>query len=68
MLTILLLSMSTHSHSVLGVNEIGRKGSTPVVHGETWQGHASCLRRIQLVGSFVELSFLQKCSGSTGVG
>ena len=31
--------------------EIGPKAYTLVARGQTWQGHASCLRKNQLVGS-----------------
>ena len=33
---------------------IGPKAYTLVTHEQTWQGHAFCLKKIQLVGSLEE--------------
>ena len=45
------------------------KGPLQATHfRQTCQGRASCLRRTQLVGSSVELTTVQTCSGSREVG
>ena len=38
------------------------KGSILAGHGRTWQGHASYLKKTQLVQSLVLLAYLHKCS------
>ena len=48
--------------------EIGPKSYTLVACGQTWQGHASCLKKTQLVGSLEVLTSLHQCSGSPVVG
>ena len=48
--------------------EIGPKASISVARGQTWQGHASCLKKIQLVGSSEVAISLHQCSGSPVVG
>ena len=44
--------------------EIGRKACISVARGQTWQGHASCLKKTQLVGSLEVPTSLHQCSGS----
>ena len=44
--------------------EIGPKVCISVARGQTWQGHASCLKKTQLVGSLVVSTSLHQCSGS----
>ena len=39
--------------------EIDRIRSILAAHGQTWQGHAFCLGRTQLVDSLIALAFLQ---------
>ena len=46
--------------------EIGPKVCISVAHGQTWQGHASCLKKT--VGSSEVPTSLQQCSGSDAVG
>ena len=48
--------------------EIGPKACISVARGQTWQGHASYLKKTQLVGSLVVPTFLHQRSGSPVVG
>ena len=48
--------------------EIGPKACILVARGQTWQGHASCLKKTQLVGSLVVTTSLHQCSVSPAVG
>ena len=48
--------------------EIGPKAYTLVAREQTWQGHASCLKKNQLVGSLEVPTSLHQCSGSPVVG
>ena len=48
--------------------EIGPKACILVVCGQTWQGHAFCLKKTQLVDSLEVPTSLHHCSGSTLVG
>ena len=48
--------------------EIGRKACISVARGQTWQGHASCLKKTQLVGNLVAPTSLHQCSESPAVG
>ena len=48
--------------------EIGPKAYISVARGQTWQGHASCLKKTQLVGSSEVPTSLHQCSGSPAVG
>ena len=63
-MTILNPSTSTNSTQSPMQVEISRKGYTSVVYGQKWPGFASCLRRTRLVGSPVEQTSVQTCSGS----
>ena len=47
--------------------EIGPKACISVARGQTWQGHTSCLKKTQLVGSLVAPTSLHQCSGSPAV-
>ena len=46
--------------------EIGPKACISVTRGQTWQGHASCLKKI--IGSSEVPTSLHQCSGSPAVG
>ena len=48
--------------------EIGPKACILVARGQTWQGHASCLKKNQLVDSLEVPTFLRQCSGFPVVG
>ena len=48
--------------------EIGPKLCISVARGQTWQGHASSLKKTQLVGSSEVPTSLHQCSGSSAVG
>ena len=48
--------------------EIGPKACISVTRGQMWQGHASCLKKTQLVGSLEVQTSLHQCSGSPAVG
>ena len=48
--------------------EINPKAHMLVARGQTWQDHASCLKKTQLVGSLKVPTFLHQCSGSPVVG
>ena len=48
--------------------EIGPKACTLVACGQTWQGHASYLKKTQLIGSWEVPISLHQCSGSPVVG
>ena len=48
--------------------EIGPKACISVARGQTWQGHASCLKKTQLVGSLEVPTSLHQCSESPAVG
>ena len=71
----LLLASSFYSHqrphtatrSPMSM-EIGPKACISVARGQTWQGHASCLNKTQLVGSLIVPTFLHQCNGSPAVG
>ena len=68
MLTIFYRSTSTHNHSI---SDVVRDWSKRVHFSRSWTNVArpcSCLRRTQLVGSPVELTSVQTCSGSPRVG
>ena len=48
--------------------KIDPKVCISVARGQTWQGHASCLKKTQLVGSLEVPTSLHQCSGSPTVG
>ena len=48
--------------------EIGPKACTLVARGQTWQDHASCLKKTQLVSSLEVPTSLHQCSESPAVG
>ena len=48
--------------------EIGPKACISVARGQTWQGHASCLKKNQLVDSLEVPTSLHQFSGSPVVG
>ena len=43
--------------------ETDQQRSVLAGHGQTWEGHASCLKETQTEQSLVLLAYLQKCSG-----
>ena len=48
--------------------EIGLKARTLVARGQTWQGHTSCFKKTQLVGSLEVPTSLHQCSESLALG
>ena len=75
MLTVEITSIKTRSEETLGdpgitvvLVEIGPKACTLLTHGQSWQGHASCLKKTQLVGSLEVPTSLHQCSGFPVVG
>ena len=62
-LAILYPLTSTHNHSVSDLSGDCFKNMYLVAHKQTWQGHASGLKRTQLVQSLELLAFPKKCSG-----
>ena len=47
--------------------KIGPKACTLVARGQTWQGHASCLKKTKLVDSLEVPTSLHQCSESSVV-
>ena len=48
--------------------EISPKACILVACGQMWQGHASCLKKTQLIDSLEVPTSLHQCSGSPAVG
>ena len=48
--------------------EIGPKACILVAREQTWQGHASCLKKTQLVDSLEVPISLHHCIGSPAIG
>ena len=48
--------------------KISPKACILVARGQTWQGHAFCLKKSQLVGSLEVPTSLHQCSGPPVVG